>query len=233
MKTILFVSGKGGTGKTTMACLLSELLSEKHKVALFDADLTGPSVASVYGINNAPLVSSGMITPTNVNENLQVFSIGFIEFKSMLWTANAEAEFCINCLKTTNWDPETEYLIIDGSPGTGESVQALLNTVDVVLPVSEPTVVSVADCKKVINAANFIRDSNVEWVIINKTNVVTKTTVGKKEKEITVELWLDKMTNKEIEETLKTRILAEIPFVADRDRIKKEMSPIVEVVLNE
>lgn len=233
MKTILFVSGKGGTGKTTMACLLSELLSEKHKVALFDADLTGPSVASVYGINNAPLVSSGMITPVKVNENLQVFSIGFIEFKSMLWSAKAEAEFCINCLKSVNWEPETEYMIIDGSPGTGESVQSLLDVVDVVLPVTEPTVVSVSDCKKIINAANFIRKTDVEWAIINKTSVVTTATVGKKEKEITVELWLDKMSNSAIEETLGVKILAEIPFIADRDRIKKEMSPIVEVVLNE
>jgi ATP-binding protein involved in chromosome partitioning len=156
---IAVASGKGGVGKSTVATNLAiSLTNLGARVGLIDADIYGPSVPTMLGLENERpkvelLYGKHKIVPVKYG-NLSVMSIGFIVEPEQAVVlrgprlAGILRQFIQDCL----W-PELDYLIIDLPPGTGDVQLTLVQTVPVtgVVMVTTPQKVAIIDAVKAMN----------------------------------------------------------------------------------
>jgi ATP-binding protein involved in chromosome partitioning len=157
VKNIIAVaSGKGGVGKSTIAVNLALALSQSGaRVGLIDADIYGPSIPLMLGLQGAvPEVveENGKPVMIPVEKNgLKVLSIGFMvdTSQAVVWrgpmASSALRQFVSDC----RWG-ELDYLILDMPPGTGDIHLTLVQTVPVtgVVMVTTPQEVALADARK-------------------------------------------------------------------------------------
>lgn len=153
---IAVVSGKGGVGKSTVACNLAIALSKGGaKVGLMDADIYGPSVPIMFGVRGErPMMTEvggkGMIVPLE-RYGIKLMSIGLLvdEKNAVVWRGPM-ASSAIKQFSTDVYWGELDYLIIDMPPGTGDIHLTLMQTIPVtgVVVVTTPQDVALADAKK-------------------------------------------------------------------------------------
>jgi len=155
MKVIVVASNKGGTGKTTMSCALAESFAKTTTVALLDADVTGPDVATVIGApDDHAIFDLDHFYPIAMNENLQVFSPSMIipEDVGITWSGELRGEMMRELLERVVWIGDPEYLIIDSPPSTADELITVLlrtNPVGVVI-VTLGAETSINDAKRLI-----------------------------------------------------------------------------------
>lgn len=120
------MSGKGGVGKSTVACALAAGLAlEGFHVGLMDCDIHGPSVPSIFGIAREDLqVIEEKLIPVRPepNLNLGILSIGLLlpdDDTPVIWRGPAKAAAIRQFFTDVAWG-ELDYLIIDLPPGTGD-----------------------------------------------------------------------------------------------------------------
>ena len=114
-------SGKGGVGKSTIAAALALGLARAgSKVGLMDADVYGPSIPHLLGVNRRPEVVENRIQPIEVS-GLKVISMGFLvpPGEAVVWRGPMLHGAITQFLRDTAWG-ELDYLIIDMPPGTGD-----------------------------------------------------------------------------------------------------------------
>ncbi|NIA10049.1 MAG: P-loop NTPase [Nitrospiraceae bacterium] len=129
MKTIVFASNKGGTGKTTMSCALARSFAEIAPTALLDTDVTGPDVMNVLGMPfDHAIFDLDHFYPVQVTEHLQVFSPAMIipETVGVTWTGDLRGEMIRELMERVVWNGEPEYLIIDSPPSTSDELLTVL-----------------------------------------------------------------------------------------------------------
>ena len=157
MKTIVFASNKGGTGKTTMSCAIARSFAEIAPTALIDADVTGPDVMSVLGIpSDHAVFDLDHFYPVQVTEHLQVFSPSMIipEGIGVTWTGDLRGEMIRELLERVVWNGEPEYMIIDSPPSTSDELLTVLlqtNPSGVVI-VTLGSYTSISDAKRLLAA---------------------------------------------------------------------------------
>ncbi len=138
-KSVIAVgSGKGGVGKSTIAAALALGLSRAgSKVGLLDADVYGPSIPHLLGVNRRPEVLENRIQPIEA-AGLKVISMGFLvpPGEAVVWRGPMLHGAITQFLRDTAWG-ELDYLIIDLPPGTGDIVLTLSQ----LLPLSGAVVV--------------------------------------------------------------------------------------------
>lgn len=119
---ILVASGKGGVGKSTVAVNLACALSSMgHSTGLMDADVYGPSVPIMLGVNSRPeVLGEEYLKPVEAH-GLKVMSMGLLhpEGKSVPWRGNLVSGTIVQFLQKTLWE-NLNYLVIDLPPGTGD-----------------------------------------------------------------------------------------------------------------
>ncbi len=123
-KVIGVVSGKGGVGKSSLTSLLAVLKQrEGHKVAVLDADITGPSQAKAFGVENAQLYAvDGEIIPAETNYGMKVMSSNLLLEQSddpVLWRGPVLGNVIKQFWSDVRWE-DVDYMFVDMPPGTGD-----------------------------------------------------------------------------------------------------------------
>ena len=153
VKNIIAVaSGKGGVGKSTTAANLAlALAAEGAHVGLLDADIYGPSVPIMMGVNGQPPSLDGKSMEPLENHGVQVMSIGFLvkPDDAMIWRGPMASQALDQLLNQTNWK-ELDYLVVDMPPGTGDIQLSLSQRVPITgaVIVTTPQDIALADARK-------------------------------------------------------------------------------------
>jgi len=132
IKNIIAVgSGKGGVGKSTVAVNLAVGLAQcGAKVGLLDADIYGPNVPMMMGVEGLPPAAQGQGFQPAQAHGVKVMSIGFIvgQGEPLIWRGPMLHSAIKQFLRDVAWG-ELDYLIIDLPPGTGDVQLSLVQTV--------------------------------------------------------------------------------------------------------
>jgi ATP-binding protein involved in chromosome partitioning len=153
VKNIVAVaSGKGGVGKSTTAVNLAlALAAEGASVGLLDADIYGPSIPMMMGINGRPESTDGKTMDPLENYGVQVMSIGFLvaQDEAMIWRGPMATQALEQLLRQTNWR-DLDYLIVDLPPGTGDIQLTLSQRVPMTgaVIVTTPQDIALLDARK-------------------------------------------------------------------------------------
>src|SRR5271169_4239221 len=147
-------SGKGGVGKTTVSVNLAIALARlNYKVGLLDADVYGPNVPLMMGVNQAPNAIGERIQPIE-KYGVKVMSMGFLNpgDKPLVWRGPMLHSVIQQFLRGVDWG-ELDYLIIDLPPGTGDVQLTLIQTAPLTgaIVVTTPSDVSLEDARKAVN----------------------------------------------------------------------------------
>jgi Mrp family chromosome partitioning ATPase len=161
---IAIISGKGGVGKSTVSANLASALALMNsiRVGLLDADIDGPNIPKMLGIENHQIVTrDGKIIPVSVADNLKVISMAFLlrdKDIPVIWRGPMKANAIRQFLGDVRWG-ELDYLIIDLPPGTGDaplSIAQLIQEMDGMIVVTTPQEVALMDSRKAINFAKAL-----------------------------------------------------------------------------
>ena len=153
-------SGKGGVGKTTVAVNLAVALAALgHRVGLMDADVYGPNVPMMMGINKTPMAYGERIQPLE-NFGVKLMSMGFLSpgDKPLVWRGPMLHSVIQQFLRGVDWG-DLEYLLIDLPPGTGDVQLTLIQTAPVTgaVVVTTPSDVSLEDARKAVHMFNQVK----------------------------------------------------------------------------
>src|SRR3954471_16999105 len=166
VKNIIAVaSGKGGVGKSTVSANLAVALAmEGASVGLLDADITGPNIPLMLGVEGAPVASpDGKITPLE-RYGVKVISIQFFvpEGQPIVWRGPLVGGAIQQFLRDVDWG-ELDYLVIDLPPGTSDAQLTLAQSVPIsgTVLVTTPQDVAVSDVE---NAYEMFRRVSVPIV---------------------------------------------------------------------
>ena len=142
-KVIAVVSGKGGVGKSTVTCSLATAMSRLgKKTAVLDADITGPSVPTAFGIHEHAAGSELGIYPVVSKGGVELMSLNLLtenETDPVIWRgpviAGAVKQFWTDVI----WG-DVDYMFVDMPPGTGDVPLTVFQSlpVDGVIVVSSP-----------------------------------------------------------------------------------------------
>lgn len=165
---ILIMSNKGGVGKSTVtANLASAFHKSGYKVGIADADIHGPNIPKMLGVEGKRLKSNDEgITPLEISPNFKVASLAFLierPEEPIVWRDAVKYDFITELFGSINWG-ELDYLFVDLPPGTGnESITSidLIGKVDGSVVVTIPTEASLLDARK---AVLFSKSHQVEVI---------------------------------------------------------------------
>ena len=148
-------SGKGGVGKSTTAVNLAlALAAEGARVGLLDADIYGPSLPLMMGLEGRPESEDGKTMQPLQNHGVKVMSIGFLvdPEQAVVWRGPMATQALDQLLRQTTWG-ELDYLVIDMPPGTGDIQLTLSQRVPLTgaVIVTTPQDIALLDAKKGLN----------------------------------------------------------------------------------
>ena len=244
VKNIVAVSsGKGGVGKSTIAANLAVGLSDLgYKVGVIDADIYGPSMHIMFGLEGA--------TPSTINVDgkskikplesygVKLLSIGFFaqSQQAVVWRGPMASKALNQLLWDTHWG-ELDYLVVDLPPGTGDIHLSLVQSIPLTgaVVVSTPQNIALADARKGVNM--FRMDSIDVPVLGMVENMAYFTPEDMPNKKYYI---FGKEGAKGLAEQMDIDLLAEIPIVqsvreaadAGRPAVLQGATPIAIELLN-
>ena len=205
--TIAISSAKGGVGKSTFATNLALALKTSGcKVGLLDADIYGPSIPKMFGIEEKPK-SDGQKLESILKYDIQCMSIGFLTDQQtpMIWRGPMVTSAIKTFTQKVNWK-DLDFIIVDMPPGTGDTQLTFSQEIkmDGAIIVSTPQEVALLDVKRGIkmfdklgvqilglidNMSSFIGDDGKKYAIFGEGGV--KRTAEEFNKEFLGEIPID------------------------------------------
>lgn len=150
VKSVIAVaSAKGGVGKSTVATNLALALAQDGlKVGLMDADIYGPSVPTMFGVHDKPVITAERRIQPIVRDGIKLLSIGFLvpPEKALIWRGPMVMGAVQQFLNDCEWG-ELDVLVVDMPPGTGDAQLTLVQQVALagVVMVTTPQDVALID----------------------------------------------------------------------------------------
>ena len=220
--TIAISSAKGGVGKSTFATNLALALKKVGcKVGLMDADIYGPSIPKMMGIEEKPKSDGQKLEPI-VKYDIQCMSIGFLtdQHTPMIWRGPMVTSAIRTFTQKVNWK-DLDFIIVDMPPGTGDTQLTFSQEIkmDGAIIISTPQEVALLDVKRGIkmfdklgvkvlglidNMSYFIGDDLKKYNIFGEGGV------------------------KKTADEFKKKFLGEIPISPDVGKTSDNGKPIVE-----
>lgn len=147
-RIIAVSSGKGGVGKSTVAVNIAIALAGMgHRVGIMDADIYGPNLPLMLGVDQAPAVKDEKIIPLEAH-GIKVISLGFLIEKEQpaIWRGPIVMKIITQFLRDVMWG-ELDYFLVDMPPGTGDAQLSLVQATNVhgAVIVTTPQQVAVGD----------------------------------------------------------------------------------------
>ena len=187
--TIAVSSAKGGVGKSTFATNLALAFKKVGcKVGLLDADIYGPSIPKMLGIEEKPKSDGQKLDPV-IKYDIQCMSIGFLTDQQtpMIWRGPMVTSAIRTFTQKVNWK-DLDFIIVDMPPGTGDTQLTFSQEIkmDGAIIVSTPQEVALLDVKRGIkmfdklgvkilglvdNMSYFIGDDNKKYKIFGEGGV--------------------------------------------------------------
>jgi ATP-binding protein involved in chromosome partitioning len=148
---IAVASGKGGVGKSTVAVNLAVVLAESGaRVGLLDADIYGPNIPTMMGVNHLPYAGEDKLVPAEAF-GVKLMSIGFLvkPNQPLIWRGPMLHSAIRQFLSDVEWG-ELDYLVVDLPPGTGDAGLSLAQSMPLSggLIVTLPQQVSLDDARR-------------------------------------------------------------------------------------
>lgn len=148
---VVIASGKGGVGKSTIAANLAVALAKQGlKVGLLDADIYGPSVPTLFGITEKPVMRDNKIVPHEAY-GVKLMSIGFLidPEQAVAWRGPMVMGAVRQLISDVDWG-DLDILLIDTPPGTGDTHISLIQTkrLSGAVIVSTPQEMALADMRR-------------------------------------------------------------------------------------
>ncbi len=173
---VAVVSGKGGVGKSFVTSMLaSELKRQGYDVGVLDADLTGPSIAKVFGLTERPYKGpSGAIVPVQTRGGIKVMSINLVlddPSTPVIW----RGPIVNSVIRQLYWDVDwgdLHYLLVDLPPGTSDAPLTVFQSLplDGVIVVSSPQDLASMIVTKAVNMAKKM-DAPILGLVENMTSL--------------------------------------------------------------
>ncbi len=158
---IAVVSGKGGVGKSSLSALAAVALArEGYRVGLLDADITGPSIPKLFGMQQQPRAVNGKISPPETELGIKIISLNLLlphEDDPVIWRGpligGAVKQFWTDVI----WG-EIDYMVVDLPPGTGDAPLTVMQSLPLegLIIVTSPQDLAVMVVKKAIKMARML-----------------------------------------------------------------------------
>ena len=170
-RIIAISSGKGGVGKSTVAVNLAVALAQSGKrVGLMDADIYGPNIPLMMGVNEPPMVLNEKIVPLEAH-GVKLISLGFLIDRDQpaIWRGPIIMKIITQFLRDVAWGT-LDYFIVDLPPGTGDAQLTLVQATNITgaIIVTTPQEVAIGDA---LRGAKMFERVNVPVVgIVENTS---------------------------------------------------------------
>ena len=160
-KVIAVVSGKGGVGKSLVTSLMAVNAQRRgFKAAVLDADITGPSIPKVFGINGRAQATENALFPCKSKGGVSVMSLNLLtdnETDPVIWRpviAGAVTQFWTDVI----WG-DVDYMFVDMPPGTGDVPLTVFQQLPIegIIVVTSPQELVSMIVAKALNMAKLMR----------------------------------------------------------------------------
>jgi len=157
---IVVFSGKGGVGKTTVAVNLAHALAGRAlRVGLLDADVTGPNVPQMTGVDEAPRADGQRLLP-HERDGIKIVSLASMlpPGTAVIWRGPMRSKALEQLLGETEWG-DLDVLIVDLPPGTGDEILTITQKTapQIAIVVTTPQEVALIDARRAINFAEKLK----------------------------------------------------------------------------
>ncbi len=160
-RVIAVVSGKGGVGKSTVTASLAAAMAKKgRKTAVLDADITGPSIPTAFGIHQRATGSDQGIDPAVTQSGVKLMSLNLLsanETDPVIWRGPVIAGVVTQFWQEVIWG-DIDYMFVDMPPGTGDVPLTVFQSlpVDGVIVVTSPQDLVSMIVAKAVNMAKMM-----------------------------------------------------------------------------
>lgn len=224
-KIIVVASGKGGVGKSTVSANLALTLAKQgYRVGILDADIYGPSIHKMFGVESVPVEATyvgeeELLVPVE-KFGLKIISIGMLvdNSQAVIWRGPLAANALAQLLGKTQWG-ELDYLVIDFPPGTGDIQISTMQQfeVDGAIVVTTPQVLAVNDARK---GAEMFSASKMNVPIIGFVENMSWFTP--KDHPDEKYLLFGKGGGQKLADEFNTKLLAQIPLIQDVEEVEDQ-----------